>query len=412
MSKAWMWGLGVLGVGGVALASLKLAAPHQVLAKVGLGVRGVKTGRVLIVWPYVQRYTRVNMTAGQIVGQTEDVFTSETHNIRMWWVANFQPESSDAHIERYINRLSELDTQGGVEPMLTQMITSMLRGMAARTPLNDINRERSPFAKSVESPIQELMLNQYGLGVQFNITKLESVVLPTLNRRLEAEAKSSTDVETGLAQQTAEQRTTEQRRQTAVVVAEQDQLKAKANADLKLLEANIKQSIGTRNAEAVAGIMMREQELRRQVEEAKQAAETAAIRATTLATAQVEAEAVRVKSDAELYRRQQEAKGVQALGEAEAAAINAKGVADASAAQLMVEALGGSAAYIGANLVRSGQLPEIAKGQAEALSRATIFAAPDRVGSVARDLIPFAKMLEGVGYQLPDWLLKHERPVA
>lgn len=398
--------LAIGGIVGIGLACLRVARPHEILVRTGFLVRGKQFGTSLVILPHLQRCARIDLTAKVIPGTTKGIYTEESHEIGIRWVAAYQPSRSQEDLECFVDRLSN---NCDADSLMTERVNAQLRSIAARNKLANINVERAEFAKEIEAMLSGELQPAYGINIKFNIENIDSTVLKTNSQQLEALATSTTTIKVETARQEAARRTAELRRETAVVVAQQERLEAEANAELRVRQAELSRTVGVEQAQATAT-----------VENANIDTQTQTLRAQLMAKANVAAEvkkreaeatatALEITSKAELFANVQHADGVRQLGLAEGDVILAKAKAEAYGVKQLVDAMGGNSQHVlGLRLVASEQLPTMAAAQAQMLSKANMYftggSGATHVDTLA-SLAPTLGILKQHGYDLPGWML-------
>lgn len=427
-SSEWLYGVaGVVGAAALlGLSCLRVARPNEIMVKTGLLVRGQcgdgkKFGRALFVVPGIHQLDRIDLTAKVVGDKTPEIYTVEQHNLKISWIASFQPHlpSQDYKLlSTYVDRLHHLKNDG-IGNLVSDRIGSAVRSITANSSLPDINRERHEFAQRIQEFLNESLSTTYGIQLTFNISEIDSTVLRTNSQRLEAEAKAATTIRVEQATQEAAQRTAELQQQTITFRAEQDRLAAEARATLAMRQSELDRDVGVQKAMAQADVQQRTNERQAEVERANIDTQTATMRARDMSQAKVkaevliqeaeaQAEAVKRRAEAELFAKQQQALGVRSIGEAEAAATAARLQAEAEGAQRLVAALGGDpASALKARLIESKQLPEIAQAQSEALSKANLYFLDGKANNISgllASVTPSIDLLHKHGFTLPGWM--------
>ena len=204
----------------------------------------------------------------------------------------------------------------------------------------------------------------------------------------EAELKRASDLKQAEADAAYEIQQQEQRKTIEVATANANIARQEREIELKkkgvevteqTLEAEIKKKAEAekfaRQQKAEAELFERQRKAEAEKFEREKAAEIRRIHAEAEKfEREKEAEAQRVQAEAEKYAKMQEAEGIKAVGEAEAAAIEARGIAEAEALEKKAEAMKkyGQAAMI-EMIVKA--LPEMAEAIAkplESIDRVTI----------------------------------------
>jgi uncharacterized membrane protein YqiK len=287
-------------------------------------------------------------------------------------VAAFKVQSDVQSVNAAAQRFLGEQKKGQMEDMTNRIFAGHLRSIVGSMRLEDIHRNRDALALAIMEHSQNEM-SRLGLTVDSlqiehlddnNIGYLDNLAKPHLAAALRdadmAQAKAAQ--EAAQAVQEAERKKNDQIRETqlrqAAIKAEVDKANAEANAAGQLAEADVeRQVLERRQAVADTNAALRERELiaeqikpaeaqarRVRIEADAQtgAAEAAAKRAEFEADAaatrevkQAQAAAAKVKLDAEALRDAAtfKAEATRAEGEANAAARRAEGEAEAAAKQ-------------------------------------------------------------------------------
>lgn len=412
--KTWTWkeraaaggALAFAGAIGVGLACLRVAKPHEILVRTGFLVSGKQFGTSLVVLPHLQQCARINLTAQVISGTTKGIYTEESHEIGIRWVAAYQPSRAPEDLECFVDRLSHNVSMDG---LMTERVNAQLRSIAARNKLANINVERAEFAKEIETMLSGELQPAYGISIKFNIENIDSKVLQTNSQQLEAQATSTTAIKVETARQEAARRTAELRRETAVVVANQERIEAEAKAELDVRRAELARLVGVEQAQATATVENSNIETQTQTLRAQLMAKANVAAEVKKREAEATATALEITAKAELFASVQRADGVRQLGMAEGDVILSKAQAEARGVQLLVDAMGGNSQHVlGMRLIASEQLPKMAGAQANMLSKANMYftgAGTSHVDTLA-SLSPSLDILRRHGYDLPAWLLR------
>ncbi len=273
--------------------------------------------------------------------------------------------------------------EAGIKEIVEGVIQGEVRVLTANMDLNKLFKEREEFKNEVVHKIG-VVLAPFGLTVyNANIAELADVdkensyfeeqkkrALQEVNQSARvAVAHSIKDGEVGEKTHQAEARKLKIAIESAVVIQENQRKQeiAESQKNLAVAEAQYKKEIAIANAESKSGSERRAFELQIDVEKTRKEQETERRRATDLAAANVAAEilikeaegqaqAVRIKADADLYAKINEAKG-----NFESANAQAKGLEE------LIKAAGGADNLVKYLFVERHVLEKLAEQQAHAV---------------------------------------------
>lgn len=364
-----------------ALLQYKVAKPNQYLVKTGLGIGdvGMEVSKTTIHWP-LQRLSRIELEPSTYHLMVE-AMSQEKIAFRMPAVFTIGPKDDKESLMLYAQMLNEMESED-LSKTIDGIVQGEVRILAASSKLDELFNSREHFKTRITDKINE-ELRKFGLLVyNGNIEELRDLpgnaYFSVLRERALEGAinKARVDVaghkrfgDTGEADHIGQtrQRVATVEKEAVVVENERHQDVAQSNALLSIKRAEYDQQVNIAQAESHAAAKQREYELQISVEEMRRKQQVEEKRASCLASASVQAEvdakyaegvanALRIKAEAELFAKQQEAEGIYALREAEA-----KGL------ERLTNAAGGVDGLTKYLLVRDGTLTEIAHEQAQAL---------------------------------------------
>jgi len=365
--------------------------------------RVVRNGGALVV-PVLQKVSKMSLHSRKIEVSTQGAMSTEGVKINVDGVALVKVASDDIGIvnaaERFLGRENDIDTQ------VKGVLDGTLRGVCGTLTPEDIYRDRTAFGNKVTEQVQAELAQ---MGLVLDVLTLQEIddelgYFDALGKKRTAEVQkdarigqADADKQATIAEAEAkrdkEKRTAETEAEISEAQKERDVKRAKYEAETKREQATAEQAgprataeaekavAEARKALAMAYADQREQEL---VAETVRPAE--AEKKKKVIEAEAKMEARKREAEAENYAEQeegkgegariwsvkeQEAKGVAAVGKAEAEAIKAKLLAEADGWQKRAVAM---KAYSDAAMaLELGQrfidkLPEMIAASASALA--------------------------------------------
>ena len=282
------------------------------------------------------------------------------------------PEGIQLAMKNFLNMTEEDFNRAIVDSLQGNM-----REIIGTITLKEICNDRKKFGDEVQSKAQTDM---NALGIQIISCNIQRVTDEnSLINSLGQDNMSKIQKDAAIAKAEAERDIAIAQAQAAKASndaqVEADMHIAQKQNDLAIKQSELKVQEDTKKAEADAAYTIQQQEQQRSIETATVNAQIAkAEREAELKSKEVEVKKqsldaeVRAAADAERYRKEQEAAGIAAVGQAEAEAIRAKALAEAEGIDKKAEAMKkyGEAAVI--EMIMNA-LPEIAKNVAEPLSK-------------------------------------------
>lgn len=292
--------------------------PDKLMIVSGFGQTRSVSGKGTFVIPGLQRVDTLALGAVQVQLSTEnEIPTQDAILIHACAVANFQigqtPELIEIASKNYLNMDKAEMTRQVTEVMLGKM-----REVIGQMDLKELMRDRESFNHKVFEGSRDDLAN-LGLELRtFNVQDFSDS--QGIIRSMGADQAAEIKKEAELAQIRAEQEVAERQNQLDLKKAE-----LKKTADKAAAEADmVKQTVTERELDAT---------VRKQAEADRYAAEQKADAELYTRTKNAEAAKVEAqnKSDADLYSAQKTAEGVSAKAKAEAEATRLKGEADGAA---------------------------------------------------------------------------------
>jgi flotillin len=375
-------GLGTLvGIGGFIAYRYRVAGPSEYIIRTGIGIENVSVTKKALQFPF-QTFQKMSIAPATFPIEI-DAMSAQRIPFRMPSVWTIGPKNELDSLERYATLLGEKGADG-VKETVEGVIQGETRVLTANIDLGILFSDRDTFKNDVVTRINEVM-DPFGLTV-YNANIAELADLDEENRyfeeqkrralqRVNQEARVDTaeaikDGEIGEMAFLGETRQKVAGIETEAKIVENTRLKdiAESNKDLSVAEAEYSREIRIAEIEAEAKAQARQWKLQHHVEEARQKQQTVNLRADMFTRADIQAEvdireaegfskAIMIKSEAELFAKQQEAVGILAIKQAEAEGL-----------LRLVESAGSVNDLNHYMMVRDGMLQDIAKQQADALT--------------------------------------------
>jgi flotillin len=359
----------LLLIGVLIIRRVKVAGPNEAFiitntetGKVSTDMSGQKVimGASVFVIPFVQRLHVMDLSSRRIPVGIRGAVSAQGIKCDLDGVAIVKVGGNEDAIRAAAQRF--LDQQQGIEAFTQEVLAGALRSIVGRLTVEAIIRDRAAFASAVAEEAETSLTNQ-GLALdtfQLQDIQAEGTYLEDLGRPEAARVQMEAKIAEAKARQAAEQQSllaaeavaVAQRQfelKNAEIKAEVDAASAKAAAAGPLAQAAQDQTIlqaQEQVAERNAALKDRQldTEIRKpadaeryKVEQEAEASKNAAIakaeadRQSTIANAQAVAERDRLTGEGELAKRTALARAQEVEGNATAAAILAKGTAEAEA---------------------------------------------------------------------------------
>lgn len=354
--------------------SYHISAPDEYLAITGMGIRTVRITKAAWVWP-LQRCMRFSVQP-QDYPLDLQAMTHEKLNFKLPTVFTIGPdvnqrggsgaEAKGAAVDKgdalmkYAMLLADSkaskssrakepgqsEQQEHVDSIVKGIIEGETRVLVSSMTMEEIFTEREEFKKKIYKNIQE-ELKQFGLKIyNANVKELRdapgSVYFESLSRKAHEGATNQARIDVADAQLLgtvgeAERKGEQERKlakisaSTAVQRTERDAERARAEAQLQTQQASLDREVNIAHAEAKRALEVRDEELRRTVEQHRAAAETERLRASTVVKATIERESAQQRADADAYQ-------IEASAKADAVRTEENAKAEAAAGQRQADA--------------------------------------------------------------------------
>ena len=372
--------------------------------------------------PFLERVDEIALDLIQVdIKTSSSVPTSEYININVDAVANIKVASNPEYVVRAAENFLNKDADH-IGYVAQQVIEGNMREIIGQMKLSELIQKRDIFAQKVQSSVQEEMarmgLEVVNLTIQ-NFIDDNSVITDlgieniSQIRKDAAISKANADRDVAIAQAQASDQSNKAKVAAQVSIAEQnkdlairqaqfkieeDQKKAAADAAYKIQEEAERRSIEIASAEADIARREKEIELREKEVQLKERE----LEANVKKKAEAERYAAEQAAEAKKYEEAQAAEAKRIAMEEEAKGIEAVGIAEARALELKAEAM--------AKLNEAGKLemlisalPEIVKAASEPLNKVdsiTMYGDGNSARLVKDIMTTVNQVSEGVGLDI------------
>lgn len=323
---------------------------------VDLSGQKVVMGASVFVLPFVQQLHVMDLSSRRISVSIQGAVSAHGVKVHLEGVAIVKVGGNEDMIRAAAQRF--LDQQREIESFTQEVLAGSLRSIVGGLTVEEIIRDRAAFAAKVAEESETSLTGQGLILDTFQIqdVRTEGSYLDDLGRPEQARVKQEASIAEAKAREAsererllAEEKIAESERQFALkqadIKAETDAAIARAAAAGPLSEAEQAQVVLTEQEKvAERNAALKERQLDTEVRKPADAeryrieTEAAAMRTATIAEAEAAAERERLSGEAERARRESLAKAVQVEGESDAAAILARGTAEAKAMNDKAEA--------------------------------------------------------------------------
>ncbi|SNW62364.1 Flotillin domain-containing protein [Orpheovirus IHUMI-LCC2] len=321
------------GAGAYLATRYKISKPNEYLVRTGLGVRDVLLTKKGFQWPF-QTFQFINMEPKSYTYSLQ-IMSSEKVDFILPVVFTVGPRDDKDSLILYSKKVSP-DTD--LYEFIRGIAEGQTRSVATALTIEEIFKGRDKFKEEILEMVQK-ELDKYGLYIyNANIKEMQdhggSKYFENQRKKTisEVENKAKIDVSeatmrgaVGEKEREAEtrKRLAEYEALTVLQENERQQSIEKSNAELEIVKADSYRRQQLAFIEAKKATEIRNAELQRQVEEKRILEETERLRAKEVSLAQVlaeakikeaegEANAVKLRADAQLYFKQREADGIRA----------------------------------------------------------------------------------------------------
>lgn len=329
------------------MRAYRVAGPSEALIITGRGgqddQRVVSGGRV-IVYPFIQRAYTMSLASRQIRVEIDGI-SKNGIQLSLTGVAQVKVGGDEVSIRRAAQRF--LNQQDQIDHYTQEILAGSLRAVVGTLTVEQVIQDRASFAASVSEEAEHSMNNQ-GLVIDtFQISAVDDDgdYINNMGRpqaaevaKLAAIAEAQATREASEAQALADEKVAIAQRTLALKQAEikeeTDARLAAANAAGPLAEAAQRQRI--LEQEELVAVRQAELKAKQLDTEVRRPADAERYRQVQIAEA-AKTQAM-LAAEAELSRRENEAKAVELEGAAKAAAIRAQGEAEAASTLAKAEA--------------------------------------------------------------------------
>jgi flotillin len=357
-----------------------ISSPSQIVVKTGLGIADLSISRTAVQWPF-QKAALMSVAPRTVFVQV-DAMSRGRIPFKLPIVLTIAPKFDDeASLARFARLMHEKGDEG-LEKTVSGIVQGESRMLTANLELDQLFQDREKFRDLVVNKVQEV-INPLGVYVyNANISDLADLdenrfFREQKQRALEAvtqqvrvsTAESIAQGDVGEAEQKAASRQGTIRHITHATLFENDRKReiAESKKALDVATAQFDRDVNLARIEAEAMARKREWQLQREVEHERTAQQTERHRANEFSKVNVEAEiairraeadatATRLRAEADLYSKQQEAAGILAQRTAEAEGL-----------QRLVNAAGSVQGLESYLLINNNIITDIARHQAEAV---------------------------------------------
>lgn len=412
-------------VAGMAVTRYKVAKPHQMLVRTGLGIRnGMVVSKQGMQWPF-QRSSMVNLSPATVEYELHNMSKGKVEFSLpvVFTVAPADPDGDAEGFERYA-KLSTDMSPSDLNKLIQGIVEGETRGLTSQLTVEEIFNAKDKFREDVVARVAE-DLSKIGVRVlNANIREMRDCdehnkyfeyrkrrAIETANYEAQVEvAKAQRDGETGVKANESEARKLKAELEMEAKLKENEarQRIVESEAAVARVEQEVRLQVEKARVEVDNEVMRRNCELARDVEAEREKVNVMRTRADELSRVQVEADmarlraegyadAARTKAAADLFAKQKEAEGVLAVMGAQADGLHN-----------MLEAA--DPELVRFYLARE-QLVPLAQAHASAFRdmkpEITVWDGKSQDGvsnaitDITRSLAPLGKMLGEKGVQLP-----------
>lgn len=325
--------LGLVGGLSVIVARRYLVArPDQYLIRTGLFIKDIEVNKQAFLFPF-QKYEFISMHPKSYTFELSSM-SIEKLQFLLPGVFTIGPKDDIESLIKYVRLLagmSDEHEENSLQSIILSIIEGETRSKSGAMTMEAIFNDRKDFKEKIIDNCQE-ELSKMGLFIyNANIKELQdgegSNYFANMRQKILSETENKAKINIAEANKVgnigAKERDAETRQKVAQLESEtvlkeneNKQSIEKSNALLSVVVSEAKQKTTIAEIEAVNNANKREAEMQDEVEQKRIAMETNKLRATNLSKANVDAEAIRVIAEADLYSKEQEANGMAKILEA------------------------------------------------------------------------------------------------
>lgn len=346
----------------------KIAKPDEYLVRTGLGIKDVAISKKGYLWPF-QKYGFIDMRPSNYTFSLHSM-SNEKIPFVLPGVFTIGPKDDPESLVKYVRTVgSAVDgSAGSLNATILGILEGETRTLSSQMTMEEIFNDRKKLKEVIIENVQK-ELDQIGLWIYnanikelddspeskyfFNMRQKKSSEAENNARVSVAEAKKFGDIGQKEREALTRQQVAQFEADTVLLENQRRQEIEKSAAALAVVQSEAYRLKTIADVEAHKGAESRETDLQRDVEQKRIAMETEKMRAVEVVKAQVQAEAkikeaegvaqsIKIKAEADFFAKQAEARGVQALLEAQANGLrdivnSFNGDADAFTRYLMVK---------------------------------------------------------------------------
>jgi len=318
----------------------KVSQADQYLIRTGLGIHDISVSKQGYQWPF-QSYRFIHLHP---TNYTFDLSAMSSEKLEFILPGSYTigPKDDPEAIKKYVKLLlssSATSQSTQVDELVKGILEGETRLQSASMTIDQIFNDRKSFKEILIKNVQE-ELDQFGLIIyNANIKELQdskgSEYFSFIRQKKRSEAENKAKVDIADAKKTGDigakereaatrQQVADYESQTVLRENERKQDIEKSMAELAVVQSIAFQKKELAKIEAVNAAKIREAELQKEVEQKRVHFETEKMRASDMSKAQVQAEihikqaegeatALKMKAEAELFAKRQEAEGILAL---------------------------------------------------------------------------------------------------
>jgi len=381
----------IIGLGAFAYSRYKVSAPNSFLVRTGFLINDISISKKCIQLP-LQKIFTLELTP-KSYSLTIHAMSSEKMEFVLPCVFTIGPKDSDDHLIKFSKYLMS-ETPENISNIIKGIIEGETRVLAANLSVEKIFKDRNTFKVDLIHKIEEELTN-LGLTVyNANIKELQdskdSKYFTSLAQKISADAENQAKVDIAEANKRGSigqkeregqtrQRTAEIESVTVLIENEKKIDIAKSQAEVDKKKAEYFLLVKLAQIESEKGSEKRAEEMQKEVEMKKLEKEVEKERAEKLSKAKVEAEikqalahgesiAIRIKAEADLFRRQKEAEAVLYNNLKEAEGILAMYESKATGLMKISSSFGNdNKALLNYLMIENKLYPELAEASAKAI---------------------------------------------
>lgn len=421
-------------LGAIITSRYHTSLSNQWLVRTGLGVSDIQIGKRFFLWPF-QNLQKIDLSPESFKFSI-NAMSKEKMQFEFPAVFTIGADNNEVHMKNYSRYLLN-QTKDDKSMLIRGIIEGEARSIAANLSIEEIFAGRSAYKQEIIINVQQ-QLDHYGLKIfNANVEELRdaegSVYFKALAQKIQSEAENRAKVEVAeqnkignigakLREGVTRQEVARIESETKLIENEKLQQILTSNAQLEKLKQE--QDLIMKNAkiESEGKSQILGQQYDREIQERRLEAETQKKRAEelsivrvqaemTIKNAEAEAESKRIIANANLYAKEQEAKGIQAIFQAQA-----------EGAKFLVQSFNNDTNSLNKYLmIEKGTYEKLFQSSAESIKNLnpniTIWSkdsneAFSSISDLAKTMVPLMDTIEKqTGYVPPEWLIKKKEAI-